>query len=165
MHKEVEIRAMTDRREAIEPIEGPGPVRRVLVRWDGKAWKIVADVYVPSMTLPAPDKLPDGDRSRGFWVETVDAKGQVRHREALADPFNGMELFDSNGDITRIMHPAHLDHSTIIEALVPDLEEAAELHIVSNPVTAEGDARPQRFVLKLPRGGGDKRPPAGRRRR
>lgn len=133
----------------IEPIEWPAPVRRVGVHWDGSKWSIVSEVRVASMTLPAPDVLPDGDKSLGFWIEAVDAKGRVLHRETIADPLAGMERFDEGGLVTRTLHPPH---EMTIEVLVPDAEGIAELHLVSNPtgpVHHGGEARFERTVLPL----------------
>ena len=122
--------------QTIEPIRWPAPVIRLSLRWDGQRWLIVSEHRVKSMTLPAPASLPDGDRSRGFWIETIDREGRVRHRDVMADPLLGMEQFGTDGAIKRLDHPAH---TVEIEVLIPDFPELAEVHVVSNPVARRGD--------------------------
>jgi hypothetical protein len=119
-----------DRKPTIEPVRWPAPVLRVRLRWDGSAWIVDRVIRVERMTLPAPDELPKGDDSRGFWIEAVDRDGRVRHRQIMADPLGGMEQFDDKGLVTRMRHT--LDKPSI-EVLVPALDDLAELHIVSNP--------------------------------
>ncbi len=134
--------------QQIEPIHWPAPVIRLELRWDGRSWLIAGEQRVKSMTLPAPASLPDGDNSRGFWVETVDRQGRVRHRDIMADPLMGMEQFGPNGDIKRLDHPPH---DVLIEVLIPDLPELAEVHAVSNPIAHRGDhdQRPSRTRLSI----------------
>lgn len=139
-----------DQNRPIEPIRWPAPVLRLTLSWNGTAWRITSQRRVPSMTLPAPAVLPQGDKSRGFWVEVLDRQGRVRHREVLADPLTGMEQFDTGGQVRRLMHPAH---DVQIEVLVPDLPELAELHLVSNPLARPGGhdtaSGPERTRLSL----------------
>lgn len=151
----------------IEPIQWPAPVRRITVRWDGKAWVVMSEVRVASMTLPEPDGLTDGDKSRGFWIESIDTHGRVRYREVMTDPRAGMEQFDDDGQVTRL---PHAQHDVTIELLVPDVVGIAELHLVSNPpatvVNHGGKSWPARSVLRLsPKadepGGGPPPPPSG----
>lgn len=131
------------------PVTYPCPVRRVTVRWDGSDWKIVKQIRVPSMTLPAPDPLPAGEQSRGFWIETSDVKGGIYHREVMPDPLLGMEQFQEGGEITRMAHPPH---DLTIELLVPEVPGVSEVHIVRNlPPPGKPGARSElrRTVLKL----------------
>ena len=135
--------------ELIE-VNYPCAVRRFILRWDKNEWKIVNQVRVSSMTLPAPDPLPAGEQSRGFWIEAADGKGAVYHREVMPDPLLGMEQFEEKGQINRINHPAH---QVSLEVLVPDLPEVSELHLVSNPLGIHEHGEPSRLkrtVLKLP---------------
>src|SRR5688572_18106179 len=111
----------------VVPVRFPAPVRRVVVRWDGEDWTVVSELRVPSMTLPAPDSLPEGDATQGFWIELVEREGRVRHREVMDDPLAGMEQFEEGGEVTRLVHPPH---DVTIELLVPDLPDG-ELHLVS----------------------------------
>lgn len=120
------------------------------------------------MTLPEPDGLPDGDKSRGFWIESIDTQGRVRYRELMADPLAGMEQSDDDGQVTRL---PHAQHDVTIELLVPDVVGIAELHLVSNPPTTvvhhDGESWPKRSVLRLspkagePDGGPSPPPPGG----
>ena len=139
---------MNDQNPPIEAIRWPAPVLRVTLRWDGKSWRIDRQQRVGSMTLPAPDALPEGEKSRGFWVEVVDRQGRVRHREVMADPLAGMEQFDEGGVVSRLLHSPH---NVLIEVLVPDVPDIAELHLVSNPParTAEHDVSQPPIRTKL----------------
>lgn len=134
----------------IHPVRWPATVRRVTVGWNGQGWSVLGEVRVKSMTLPAPDELPDGAKSLGFWIECIDSQGRVRHREAMADPLAGMEQFDETGQVTRLTHPPH---DVTLEILVPDLGGVTELHLVSNPPTTvldhHGGSSPRRTVLRL----------------
>ncbi len=134
--------------QSIEPIRWPAPVIRLSLRWDGERWLIASEHRVKSMTLPAPASLPDGDKSRGFWIETIDREGRVRHRDVMADPLLGMEQFSPDGAIKRLDHPAH---NVEIEVLIPDLPELAEVHVVSNSVARRGDREhgPSRTQLSI----------------
>jgi hypothetical protein len=138
-----------DRNERIEPIRWPAPVIRVSLRWDGSTWRIEREHRVDSMTLPAPDQLPAGENSRGFWVETIDRQGRVRHREVMADPLAGMEQFDEGGDVSRMLHRLP---DIEIDVLVPDLPDLAEIHLVSNPPAphhGQDKERPQRTRIEI----------------
>jgi hypothetical protein len=139
-----------DRQRTIEPIRWPAPVLRVTVRWDGAQWIIDRVIRVDSMTLPAPDELPAGENSRGFWIEAVDRQGRVRHRQIMADPLAGMEQFDDKGLVTRMRHPLE---NIAIEVLVPGDIGLAELHLVSNPPAPHashgGEKRAGRTKLTL----------------
>jgi hypothetical protein len=97
------------------------------------------------MTLPSPDEIPAGERTVGVWVEAVDREGRVRYRQIMADPLAGMEMFEEDGTMTRLPHPAH---AVSIEVLVPDLPAITELHIVANPAVRDAK-RKVRTVLKL----------------
>ena len=132
-------------------VEYPAPVRRLTLRWGDGDWEIADEVRVSSMTLPAPDPLPTGDKSIGFWVEATDGQGGVYHREVITDPLLGMEQFEEGGEITRGTHP---HHKPTFEVLLPDLPEVTEVHLVSNPAGPpdQSGARPGRTVLTLPRG-------------
>jgi hypothetical protein len=63
----------------------------------------------------------------------------------MADPLAGMEMFEEDGTMTRLPHPAH---AVSIEVLVPDLPAITELHIVANPAVRDAK-RKVRTVLKL----------------
>jgi len=126
----------------IEAIHWPAPVLRVTLRWDGKSWRIDHQQRIESMTLPAPDALPEGEKSRGFWIEAVDRQGRVRHREVMADPLAGMEQFDEGGVVRRLLHS---QHNVVIEILVPDVPDITDLHLVSNsppPTAKHGVSQP-----------------------
>lgn len=134
----------------LEPLRWPGPVIRLTLLWDGSDWRIKSEQRVDSMTLPAPDPLPGGENSRGFWIETVDRDGRVRHREVMPDPLAGMEQFEEGGLVTRLTHPPH---EVLIEVLIPDLPELAEVHLISNPATLqsghEHEPRPRRSKVSI----------------
>jgi len=127
-------------------VQWPAPVLRIALRWDGERWGIDGETRVPSMTLPAADVLPAGEKTRGFWIEVVDRAGRVRHRRIIADPLAGMESFEANGTITRMPDTGH---EVTSEILVPDFVDATELHLVSNRGTRGEHARESRTVLKL----------------
>lgn len=108
-----------------EPITWPSPVVRVGLRWDGATWSTTDLVRVPSMTLPRADG-GDPQRMSGFWVDTLDDKGNLRYRQRMTDPLLGMEQFSETGEITRLTHG---EHAIDIEALVPDDVPAAAVRL------------------------------------
>ena len=141
------------------PVKYPCAVRRVTVRWDENEWKIVNQVRVDSMTLPAPYPLPEGQNNTGFWIEGRNSKGDVYQREIMPDPLLGMEQFEEGGEIKRLIHTPH---TVEIEILVPDMPGVSELHLISNPAgkmdTSAKHNHPNRTVLKLSSGTGGKNP-------
>lgn len=136
------------------PIAWPAPVRRVALTWDGDRWSVSEEIDVASMTLPASDPLPDGEKTRGFWFEAVDAGGRTLYRQAIDDPLAGMEMFDGEGGVTRVPHKGH---GVTIEVLLPDLPGLLDVHLVSHDGRRDDDTR---TVLRLH----GKRPPGAPRR-
>jgi len=145
----------TENQSRLIAVKYPCPVRRVTIQWSGQEWKIVKQVLVPSMTLPAPDPLPAGAQSLGFWIEAADGQGGIYQREVMPDPLLGMEQFAKGGEMTRLNHPPH---DVALEILVPDIAGISEVHLVSNERPREGAnaSSMKRTVLALPREiGGD----------
>jgi len=145
----------TESQSRLISVKYPCPVRRVTIQWTGQEWKIVKQFRVPSMTLPAPDPLPDGEKSVGFWIEAADGNGGIYQREVMPDPLLGMEQFGKDGQMTRMNHPPH---DVTLEILVPEMAAVSELHLVSNTRAQAGAAETglKRTVLKLPKEtGGD----------
>ncbi|GAA4439501.1 hypothetical protein GCM10023091_21770 [Ravibacter arvi] len=131
----------------------PGPVRRVTIRWNGKKWTVEGQVVVNDMTLPAPSQLPDGENSRGFWIEAYDNDGNIYYRQVITNPFLGMEQFSEKGYMYRLDHPPH---DLTLEILIPGVAEISQLHVVDNTAgknTHEhhATAHTGRTVLKLGR--------------
>lgn len=153
-----------EKKSKLMPVKYPGPVRRVTVQWDGGQWKVVKEVRVDSMTLPEPAPLPDGEKSRGFWIEATNSKGEVFQREVIANPFLGMEQFGEDGKMSRLNHPPH---DIKLELLLPDVPEVSQLHLVNHVLDrkagAEKDQGLQRTVLTLGKvkGGGQTDHPGG----
>ncbi len=144
-------------------IRHPGPVRRVTIHWDGQKWAITGEVHVESMTLPAPARLPDGEKSLGFWIEASNEKGEIFHRQVLNDPFLGMEQFEENGRMYRLDHPPH---DLTLEVLIPGTKEVSQLHLVDNTSGRKAHdekkhSAPKRTVLKLGGTEGKKDDPTG----
>ncbi|WP_018622928.1 hypothetical protein [Spirosoma luteum] len=129
----------------------PCAVNRVTLRWDKNEWKIVNQVRVESMTLPAPQVLPDGENSLGFWIEACSSKGKVYQREIMPDPLAGMEQFEEGGAINRLAPAPHIIE---LEILMPDMPDITELRLFSNPAgeTKKADKRKRLnpTVLKMP---------------
>lgn len=145
----------TESQSGLIAVKYPCPVRRVTIQWNGQEWKIVKQFLVPSMTLPAPDPLPAGAQSIGFWIEAADGKGGIYQREVMPDPLLGMEQFGKDGQMTRIDHPPH---DVTLEILVPDMAGISEVHLVSNAKAQAGATTSglKRTVLALPKEiGGD----------
>jgi hypothetical protein len=145
----------TESQSRLIAVKYPCPVRRVTIQWNGKEWKIVKQVLVPSMTLPAPDPLPAEAQSLGFWIEAADGKGGIYQREVMPDPLLGMEQFGKGGEMTRLNHPPH---DITIEILVPDMPGISEVHLVSNAKAQAGATASslKRTVLTLSKDtGGD----------
>ncbi|SEJ59731.1 hypothetical protein SAMN05216327_113179 [Dyadobacter sp. SG02] len=144
----------TESQSRLIAVKYPCPVRRVTIQWTGQEWKIVKQFRVPSMTLPAPDPLPSGEKSIGFWIEVADGNGGIYQREVMPDPLLGMEQFGKDGEMTRLNHPPH---DVTLEILVPDVTGISELHLVSNTKAQSGATSGlKRTVLKLPKEmGGD----------
>jgi hypothetical protein len=113
-----------------------GPVRRITLGWGEGDWRVEHETRVESMTLPLPDTLPDGDLSRGFWIEAIGANARVIHREVTANPMLGMEQFEEDGEITRLIHDRH---DVVIEIVVPDVDDLQAIHLVSNLPTNNHD--------------------------
>ena len=124
---------------------GPGPVRRLQIRWHQGEYEIVGDVRVDEMTLMAHDDLPD-DRAAaeltGSWFEVRDGGERVLYRQRLADPISGGdELFERSGGIRRV-DVEHTD--TVFELLVPDVPDAQDLVLVGLPPGGERRSRARR---------------------
>lgn len=124
-------------------IKFPCPVRRISVAWRDGEWSVESEVRVESMTLPKSAELPRDTEQRGVtgvWYEAVDANGRALYRQLMEDPFLGMEVFDRDGKIKRVMmeHP-----QTSMEILVPDVPEVEEVQIYSStmPSTREQKLR------------------------
>jgi hypothetical protein len=145
-------------------VGGPGPVRRLEVRWRQGDYQIVGDVRVDEMTLPASDELPAGRSAAdmdGCWFEIRDGAGRVVYRQLLTDPIGGGdELFERSGAIRRV----DVDHpDTTFELLVPDTSDGQDLVLVGLPPSRRRTARAekgQRIAAVL-----DLRPPEPRTRR
>jgi hypothetical protein len=122
-------------------VAGPGPVRRLLVRFGPRGPKVVGDVRVAEMTIPRSVDLPlveAGRTASGFWWELRDAEGGVLYRQSVAQPLrHSHEQFEVDGSIRRV-DPAErggrhgAEHEVELEILVPDLPEAAEVSFVSD---------------------------------
>ena len=141
----------------------PGPVRRVTIHWNGQKWAITGQVHVARMTLPEPARLPDGEKSLGFWIEASNEKGEIFHRQVLPDPFLGMEQFEEGGRMYRLDHPPH---DLTLEVLIPGVKEVSQLHLVDNtaggkPHGEKAHGAAKRTVLKLDDTEGKKDDPAG----
>ncbi len=142
-----------------ELVTWPAPVLRVGLRWDGETWSTTDLVRVPSMTLPRADG-GDPQRMSGFWVDTLDDKGNLRYRQRMTDPLLGMEQFSETGEVTRLSHG---EHAVDIEALVPDDVPAAAVRLIRR---AEGDKESSSVELAVNREqirSYDERPPRDER--
>ena len=147
------------------PEGGPGPVRRLQIRWQQGEYRIVGDVRVDEMTIPAHDELP-ADRVAaelsGSWFEVRDGAEGVLYRQRFANPISGGdELFERSGSIRRV-DVEHTD--TVFELLVPDVPDAQELVLVGLPPGGERGSRSRRedrvaavLDLRNPQAGGRSR--------
>ncbi|WKB51438.1 hypothetical protein [Eleftheria terrae] len=114
------------------------PVRRLVLGWDGQAWRVVREQRLEQVPLPDPHAEPERGPHPCFWVEARDNRGRVYHRIVMDDP-----LPDSGSPPP---------HDRLLELLLPDLPEVSELHLVSWPGgTGQDEAAAVRRVLRLSR--------------
>lgn len=128
---------------------GPGPVRRITLRWRDGEWHRMREIHVPSMTLPTSTVLPadSPEGVAGFWYEVRDATGALLYRRAVESPFEGYEIVGRDGSLRRgepVPEPE-------VDLLVPDLQPGLEIHLWSDHrAPGEKPARGARLVAKLP---------------
>jgi len=104
-----------------------GPVRRLRVKVVDGAWQVVKETRVERMTLPRSRQLPEGRTTGGAFVEAVDAKGNVVHRQAIDDPTRpSVEIHDA-GRSHRVDTPGR---EVMVDVVVPDTDDVASLRLV-----------------------------------
>ena len=125
-----------------QTVSGPGPVRRLQIRWRDGEYVIVGEVRVDEMTLPASDEFA-GDRTTtdigGCWFELRDGAERVLYRQVVTDPIEGGdEMFEASGTVHRV--DVHHEDTTF-ELLVPDIADAQNLVLVGLPTGGDRASR------------------------
>jgi hypothetical protein len=131
-------------------IKPGGPVVRLRFLWQRGKLSIAKRILIAEKTIPPHQELPnlpEGLDLHGFWFEVTTQNGEVLYRRFMENPLEpSAEVFDKSGQISRM---DIVKEETIFDLLIPDLPEAAELHLYCNP-SPISRSRPTRGAARKP---------------
>jgi hypothetical protein len=104
-----------------------GPVRRLRVVVEDGSWRVEAATSVDRMTIPASWEPDRRSRRGASWVEVLDARGEVIHRQRIRDPLDTSVELVSGGNFERGITSRPL----VLDVTVPDVEAIAKVRVVA----------------------------------
>jgi hypothetical protein len=126
---------MSEQQQGGEP--KPSKALRLIFRFEGKDVRLVSQTPVEKI-LPPTDPLSEYEGEQGFWVEVRSRQDETLHRRVMHDPLQqDLEVFSPDSERSVFRAPVETP-SGIFTVLVPDLDEADHVALMSSTTTARG---------------------------